>query len=194
MAGGDVVAGPVGELRAASTAGGGTALSTTAAFIQLPLGAHHVFIAPRNFSTAVVAKVAFNPWLWVLKTSDGLGTNKGWATMAVLDSQEARRQFTSKLDAEEDASPKDHYFYIFRLGDTVAATTKISRGPRHTISDDLVARMARQLGVSGKALSEAVSCELSAEDFYRLMAMGVPFRKRRLTKKKSRSRPQEPLR
>lgn len=75
MAGGDVVTGPVGELRAASAAGGGTALSTTAALIQLPLGTHHVFIAARNFSTAVVAKVAFNPWLWVLKTADGLDTS-----------------------------------------------------------------------------------------------------------------------
>lgn len=112
--------------------------------------------------------------------------------MAVLDSQEARRQFTSKLSAEEDASNRDHYFFIFRLGDTVAATTKISRKPRHTISDDLVARMARQLGVTARALSEAVDCELSAEDFYRLMAMGTPFHRRQTTKKKKKARPQRP--
>ena len=98
--------------------------------------------------------------------------------MPVLDSQDARKQFRSKLQAEEDKSSRDHYFYIFRIGDTVVATTKISRSPRHTISDDLVARMARQLGVTAKALADAVSCELTAENFYRLMAMGVPFRKR----------------
>ena len=98
--------------------------------------------------------------------------------MAVLDSQEARRQFRSKLRAEEDASSRDHYFYLFRIGDTVVATTKISRGPRHTISDDLVARMARQLGVTAKALADAVSCGLKTNNFYKLMAIGVPFRKR----------------
>lgn len=102
--------------------------------------------------------------------------------MPVLDSGEARVQFKSKLQAEEDASSKDHYFYIFRIGDRIVATTKISRGPRHTISDDLVTRMARQLGVTAKALADAVKCPLEAEAFYKLMAMGIPFR-RRLEKK-----------
>lgn len=68
----ETVAGPLGELRAASTAGGGTALTTTAAFIQLPLKSEHIFITPRNFAGAVVAKVALNPWLVVLKTTDAL--------------------------------------------------------------------------------------------------------------------------
>lgn len=67
--------GPLGEFRAASGAGGGTALSTAAAFIQLPKGTHHVFLTPRNFAGgALVAQVAFNPWLTVLKTADNLLT------------------------------------------------------------------------------------------------------------------------
>jgi hypothetical protein len=107
--------------------------------------------------------------------------------MPVLDSEEARRQFASKLGAEEDSSTKDHYFYIFRLGDTVAATTKISRKPRHTISDDLVTRMARQLGVTAGALSEAVSCQLDSQSFYRLMARGIPFRKGQVGRKKAKA-------
>lgn len=69
----DIHPGPYGEFRAASGANG-TALSTTAAFIQLPPGTRHVFLTPRNFSTAVVARVAFNPWLVVLKTMDNLAT------------------------------------------------------------------------------------------------------------------------
>lgn len=70
----EIVAGAIGERRAVSTASGGTALTTTAGFIQLPRGAHHIFITPRNFATAVVAKIAINPWLVVLKTTDNMAT------------------------------------------------------------------------------------------------------------------------
>ena len=70
----DIQSGPLGEFRAASTAGGGTALTTTATCIALSLNAHHAFLTPRNFAGAVVAKVAFNPWLTILKTSDNLAT------------------------------------------------------------------------------------------------------------------------
>ncbi|GEM_PF-2654093 len=98
--------------------------------------------------------------------------------MPVLDSQETRRQFKSKLRAEEDASAKGHYFYLFRLGDTIVATTKASRGSRQTISNDLVARMAHQLGVTPNALAEAIRCTLQTDSFYKLISMGVPFRER----------------
>ena len=70
----EILSGALGELRAASTAGGGTALTTTATYIQLPLNSYHLFITPRNFSTAVVAKIAINPWLVVLKTVDAMVT------------------------------------------------------------------------------------------------------------------------
>lgn len=63
----DTYPGPLGEIRAASAAAG-TALTTTAGYIQLPLGTRHVKIEGRNYSTAVVAQVLFNPWLIVLLT------------------------------------------------------------------------------------------------------------------------------
>lgn len=62
-----------GDLRLASAANG-TALSTTAAFIQYPRVTNFVTITPRNFSTAVVARVIESPWLYVLQTSDRLTT------------------------------------------------------------------------------------------------------------------------
>ena len=79
---GEIWAGQLGELRAASTAGGGTALTTTAGFIQLPLKADHIFITPRNFSTAVVAQVALNPWLVVLKTTDNMASVRDYSEAA----------------------------------------------------------------------------------------------------------------
>jgi len=63
-----------GEERVASTAGGGTALTTTAAFIRLPRITKAISIVPRNFATAVVAKYHLNPWLTILKTVDALAT------------------------------------------------------------------------------------------------------------------------
>ena len=70
----EIIAGGVGELRAASTAAGGTALTTTAGYIQLPKGTYHIYLTPRNFATAVVAKVAINPWLVILETNDAMAT------------------------------------------------------------------------------------------------------------------------
>lgn len=67
-----VLPGPLGELRAASTAGGGTALSTTAVVIGLWPGTEQVMITPRNFATGVVAEVSTNPYVLVLKTTDAL--------------------------------------------------------------------------------------------------------------------------
>ena len=64
----------IGNGRLLSAAGGGTALSTTRAFIAIPAGINAVTVTPRNFATAVVAKVALNPFIAVIKTEDGMNT------------------------------------------------------------------------------------------------------------------------
>lgn len=60
------------EIRAASTAGGGTALDTTALAISLPLGSDWVSLTARNLVGADVVRFAINPFLTVIKTSDDL--------------------------------------------------------------------------------------------------------------------------
>ncbi len=70
----ETLAGPLGEVRSASTAGGGTALTGTAARIVLPRATKQLQLIPRNFSTAVVVKFNLNPFLTVLKTTDLLAT------------------------------------------------------------------------------------------------------------------------
>lgn len=70
----EILSGPLGEIRAASTAGGGTAVTSTAARLVLPFGSKWISMTPRLFATAVVVKFNFNPWLTVLKTSDALAT------------------------------------------------------------------------------------------------------------------------
>lgn len=61
---------PLGEIQAASTASGGTALTSTVARIVLPLGTKHVSLIPRNSAGANVCKFNFNPFITVKKTTD----------------------------------------------------------------------------------------------------------------------------
>lgn len=69
----EVHAGGYGEVRAASTASGGTALTSTAARIVLPKGTNHITMLPRNYaSSAVVVKFNLNPWLLIFKSTDAL--------------------------------------------------------------------------------------------------------------------------
>jgi hypothetical protein len=91
------VAGPLGEVRAASTAGGGTALTTAALTIPLPLGARHIMIEGRNYSTAVVAKIAINPWLIILKSADTLATVTDYS-VAAQDADATTDVVASSLD------------------------------------------------------------------------------------------------
>ena len=64
----------IGNSRLLSAAAGGTALSTTTAFIAIPPGINNVQLVPRNYTTAVVVEVSLNPFLSVIKTLDALGT------------------------------------------------------------------------------------------------------------------------
>lgn len=71
----ELLTAPLGEVRSASTAGGGTALTSSAARIVLPRGSKQLFLIPRNFgSGAAVVKFNKNPFLVILKTADLLVT------------------------------------------------------------------------------------------------------------------------
>lgn len=103
----EVNSGPLGELRAASTAGGGTALTTTATFIAIPDGARHLFLTPRNFATAVVAKIALNPYLFVMRTTDDLAT----ATEVSQNAQDGSGATHVTLSSQGTAAQGD-YLYV----------------------------------------------------------------------------------
>ncbi len=60
-------AGRIKDIRSLSTAAGGTALSTTAAYILFPEGTEYITVTPRNFSTAVVTQWILCPYLIVLR-------------------------------------------------------------------------------------------------------------------------------
>ncbi len=66
------VAAPLGVLRGNTSTG--VSLSTTVSYTPIPEDAKHLFLKPRNFSTAVTAGILINPYLTVLKTIDALAT------------------------------------------------------------------------------------------------------------------------
>ena len=71
----ETVAGRFGELRAASTAGGGTALTTTLGVTSIPFGSSWMSISARNFSGADVAQFILGPRLTIVVTTNALGTS-----------------------------------------------------------------------------------------------------------------------
>lgn len=76
----EVVAGALGEIRGGTSKG--VNLSTTAAYTVIPAGTRHLFATPRNLSTAVVAGIAFCPYVFVFKTQDAGATTTDYTSAA----------------------------------------------------------------------------------------------------------------
>jgi hypothetical protein len=71
----EIIAAPLGELRAGSTTGGGRALTTAATTIPLLPGTRFIQLIPRKYAGGCeVIKIATCPYLLVLKTTDALGS------------------------------------------------------------------------------------------------------------------------
>lgn len=85
--------------------------------------------------------------------------------MASLDSEEVRKALTSKLRCEEQRDG-DHVRFVLRDSDgKILSRTKISHGPRHTIGNTLIHKMARQiqLGTSANFVG-LVACTKTREE------------------------------
>lgn len=89
-------AGPLGAFKGDTSKG--VALSTTISYTLIPANAKHLFLKPRNFSTAVVAGVLLNPYLTVLKTADALATAPTDYSSAAQDGSAATDVVLSSLD------------------------------------------------------------------------------------------------
>lgn len=120
----DTHAGPLGEVRTASSANG-TALTTTAAFISLPTGTNYVTLIPRNAATAVVYRYSLNPYLIVFKTTDALA-----AIANLTEASEALQ------DGDTDTSLSMNSFGTFAAGDALFVGAYVPfRGVRVIIGD-----------------------------------------------------------
>ncbi len=83
--------------------------------------------------------------------------------MPTFRKQDLRTTFARKCRGEETV--RDHVWFHFRIGDTVYAQTKVSHG-RGTVDARIAGRIARQIGLSQRQLSELVSCQMDADTFY----------------------------
>ncbi len=89
-------AGPLGSMKGDTSKG--VALTTTISYTLIPAAAKHIFLKPRNFSTAVVAGILFNPYLTVLKTADALATAPTDYSSAAQDGSTSTDVVLSSLD------------------------------------------------------------------------------------------------
>ena len=76
----DQYPGPLQEARTASTAGGGTALTTAAVIVGIPNGTTHLSMVARNAAAANVLKLALNPFLLILTTANNLQKTSDFST------------------------------------------------------------------------------------------------------------------
>jgi hypothetical protein len=61
-----------------------------------------------------------------------------------------------------------HQIYILRIGERQVARTLISHGARE-IGDDLMATMARQMGMTLSQLKKIIAGKIDREEYYRLL-------------------------
>lgn len=84
--------------------------------------------------------------------------------MAALDSEEVKKALKSKLGCTEEKQ-RDHIRYVLRDGDKILSRTMISHGPRQTLGDTLIHKMARQIQLgTSRNFVEMVSCTKTREE------------------------------
>ena len=68
----------------------------------------------------------------------------------------------------------DHHYYIYWSADgrKSMAKTKTSHGSGRDLSDDLLAKMAKQCGLTKQQFLRLVECPLAREDYERLLREG----------------------
>jgi hypothetical protein len=101
----EIIAAPLGELRASSATGGGTALTTAATTIPLLPGTKFLQLIPRKYAGGCeVIKVATCPYLLVLKTANALASAPTDYSSEAQDLDASSLVTLSSLDtaAEED--------------------------------------------------------------------------------------------
>lgn len=97
------------EIRAASAAGGGTALNTTLSVISIPLGSDWISVTATKLSGAEVVRFLLNPYLTIIQTTDALATttNRTDLSKELQDGDAVDVQ----LDAMDTAA-NDNFIYV----------------------------------------------------------------------------------
>lgn len=105
----EVTSGPLGNLRSVATGSGGTALTTTPAFIGLIEGSRFVQLIPRNFATAIVVQLSLCPYLLILKRA---GTFTAANTTAYSSEAQDGDTATYVVLSSLAAVASSHFLYV----------------------------------------------------------------------------------
>src|SRR5215831_20669573 len=84
--------------------------------------------------------------------------------MATLDSDKADAALETKMACEVDRKKKDHNYFYVKDGTTFLSSTKISKGAKHTLSDNLVSMMGKQLKLGGGNFAKFVNCTIDRDE------------------------------
>ncbi|MGB9433951.1 MAG: hypothetical protein WBQ89_17035 [Candidatus Acidiferrum sp.] len=82
----------------------------------------------------------------------------------VLDSCEFRAPYRIP-----NAEFRDHNYYYVKDNGKFLCKTKISKDPKHTLSDDLVSMRGRQLLIGGGNFVKFVRCTLSKDEVLKII-------------------------
>jgi hypothetical protein len=94
--------------------------------------------------------------------------------MATLQSDKVHTALETKLGCEVDTTKRDHNWYFVNDGQTVLASTKISKGSKHTLDDSMVSKMGKQLKLGGGGnFAKFVVCTLSKDGALALIRASV---------------------
>jgi hypothetical protein len=94
--------------------------------------------------------------------------------MPTLESDKVTKALTGKMQAEYVESG-DRYFVISNDEGIFVASTSISKGAKHTLSEQRVSDMKRQLRLStSKQFVDLVNCPLSREEALKIMESNPP--------------------
>lgn len=106
----EITAGPLPHIHSATTVGGGTALSTTTAYIPFLPKTRWVSMTAINAATPAtdVAQINLMPWLTILKTADALATAPTDYSSEAQDGSTS----TSVTLSDFDTAANDNYLYI----------------------------------------------------------------------------------
>ena len=96
--------------------------------------------------------------------------------MATLDSDKADAALETKMACEVDRKKKDHNYFYVKDGATFLASTKISKGAKHTLTDNLVSIMGKQLKLGGSNFAKSVNCTIGRDEAIAIIrsSLGLP--------------------
>ena len=89
--------------------------------------------------------------------------------MAAFKGRAVRAALTGKLGFDEDRGRRHPTFERFHGGEIVGVTHMSHDAERRDLSDFELGAMARQLGVRGPELRQAIHCSISGDDFLTLL-------------------------